>query len=316
MRILSDTHHQGLTESLKLLFSKRLGWELRFPAGMEWYPDFWNVYPHESTAIQYLERETEGAMGISLEEFKNTKFDVLLCSIPQHVPIWLKLKDLFQPEVKLIFQVGNVWAFDNSFPIKNILASAIIPDLPGFNTCTYHEEFDLNIFHYESPRSEKKIYNFVNCLGAVDLYKEDWELFLELERLIPDWEFRSYGGQNRDGWCNGPQEVAEKMREATFIFNVKKNGDGFGFTIHEAAAVGRPIITRASDYKGKLAEPLIHPATGILIDGLEPEEIANTIEYNYYERQNFSSEIYKAFKENVDFDKEEIKIRRFLDNLL
>lgn len=328
MKILSDRHHSGLAKSLIMLFQKRLGYELYFQKGMEWYPEFWALQPFKETAVQYLERELEGLPGVTLEEFKNTKFDALLCSVPQHVPMWIKLRDLYQPQAKLIFQVGNTWAFDNSFPIKNILASAAIPNLPGFNTVTYHEEFDLSIFKPQDPTTNKKIYSFINCLNVVDIYKKDWELFLDLEKLMPDWEFKSFGGQCRDGWFNGPQEVADKMKEATFIFNCKTNGDGYGFTLHEAAAMGRPIITRFSDYKDKLAEPLLTSFTSVLVDNRTPSQIAEQLEALVYFTQNkdiinsplnvesMGIAISKAFTENVDFDKEEVLIRDFLSKLV
>lgn len=315
MRILCDRHHSGLTDSLILLFQKRLGWDIYFQKGMEWYPEFWDLQPFKETAVQYLERELEGLPGITLEEFKKAKFDVLLCSVPQHVPLFIKLRDLYQPEAKLIFQVGNMWSFDSFFPIKNIMASAIIPDLVGFHTVSYHQEFDLNIFHNEPVKSNKKIYSFINCLNTVDLYKKDWELFLELERLLPEFEFRSFGGQTRDGAIWDRQELADKMREATLIYMVKSEGDGYGHSIHSAAAVGRPLITRYSDYKGKLAEPFMQWNMSINVENQTPEEIARQIR----EQENFEvmgQMIHEKFKEVVDFDKEELLIREFLANLV
>lgn len=318
MKILADRHHQGLTESLILLFGKRLGWEIFFQAGLEWYKEgFWNIYPHPSTAEQYLERELEGLPGITLEDFKNTKFDVLLCSIPEHVNIFLKLRDLYQPQAKLIFHVGNMWALDHYFPIKNILASAkmgILQAVVDFNILEYHQEFDLDIFHYKKVDNQKKVYSFINCLNTEELYKGDWELFLELEKLMPDWEFRSFGGQCRDGAIWDRKELADKMREATFIYQVKKNGDGYGHNVFAAAAIGRPLITRISDYKGKLAETLMRSRMTITIDYKTPPEIAEFI--SLAQAEIMGENIYTRFKEVVNFDEEEVLIRGFLDKLI
>lgn len=320
MRILSDSHHAGLTNSLILLFEKRLGYEIRFPAGMAWYPDFWALQPFESTARQYLERETEGVRGISLEEFKNTKFDILLCSVPQHVPMWIKLKDLYQPEAKLILQVGNMWTFDNNFPIKNILASAMVYPYQNFHILQYHQEFDLNIFKYSPPTQTKKIYSFINCLNTVELYKEDWELFLKLEAMLPDWEFKSFGGQCRDGAIAPDEEVAKLMSEADYIFMCKNKGDGYGHNIFKAAAMGKPLIVRKRDYDEKLAEPLIDFDTSITVDNATVETVANIISESWNGElitpEDRGKNIYKKFKENVNFDREEIDVRAFLDNLL
>lgn len=318
MKILADRHHSGLTDSLILLFQKRLGYEIWFQKGMDWYPDFWDLQPFRETAVQYLERELEGLPGITLEEFKKTQFDILLCSVPQHVPLFIKLRDLYQPDAKLIFQVGNAWTFDSFFPIKNIMASAVIPDLVGFHTISYHQEFPLDIFKYEPVKPTKKIYSFINCLNTVDLYKKDWELFLELEKLMPDWEFKSFGGQCRDGAIWDRQELADKMREATFIFQCKTDGDGYGHSIHSAAAVGRPLITRKYDYEGKLAEPLISDLfTSITVDGLGVEDIKHKIEQAYeLNLKPMSEQIRLVFERTVDFNKEETQIREFLTNLL
>lgn len=316
MKILCDRHHQGLTDSLILLFQKRLGWEIYFQKGMEWYPEFWNLQPFRDTAVQYLERELEGLPGITLEEFKSTTFDVLLCSVPQHVDMWIKLRDLYQPDAKLVFQVGNVWSFDDSFPIKNILASAVIPKLSTFNTVTYHQEFDLDIFRYQAPDVGKKIFSFINCLNTVDLYKKDWELFLELEKLMPDWEFRSFGGQCRDGAIWDRNELADKMRGATFIYQVKTDGDGYGHNIFSSAAIGRPLITRYSDYKDKLAETFMWWDMSINVENRTSQELVEDINRAYEQRVVMSKRIDTKFKETVDFDKEEGEIRVFLNNLI
>jgi hypothetical protein len=321
MRILSDRHHMGLTESLRLLFEKRLGHELYFQKGMEWYPEFWNLQPFKDTAIQYLERELEGVNGVTLDEFKNTKFDILIASIPQHIEPFKKLIELYQPQAKLIYQIGNQWNVDPNV-VKNIMASANIDIPAGVNGVIYHQEFDLDIFHYEPPKQGKKIYSFINCLNTVDLYRKDWELFLELERLMPDWEFKSFGGQCRNGAIWDRKELADKMREATFIFQCKTDGDGYGHNIFSAAAVGRPLITRRSDYIGKLAEPLVG-SYSIKVDIYSPEEIAKHIQqvHSAWDMQHeliledMSLGIYGKFNEVCDFDSEEQKIRTFLQNL-
>lgn len=321
MNILVDKHHESLFQSLILLFEKRLHWTLYTQAGMDWYHQkLWEVYPHPSTAEQYLLREVEKDHGITLEEFKNTKFDVLLCSIPQHVSIWLKLRDLYQPQAKLIMQIGNAWIFNDDFPIKNIMASAKIPYLPRFNYIKYHQEFDLNIFKYGEPQLNKNIYSFINCLNTADLFKKDWQFFQRLEYLMSDWNFKSYGGQCRDGVVNWNNEIADKMRESFFVYHCKSGGDGFGHVIHNAAAVGRPLIIRKSDYKRKLAEPLlIDGETCLIIDDKDPEEIANLLKLIYNNLniyQEMCQNVLNTFRRNVNFDEEFDDIQIFLANLI
>lgn len=330
MKILTDFHHASLLQSLVLLFEKRLGHELYRPIGMDWYTDgYWNVYPHPDTAKQYLLPGSVPVDGtpplnddlsrcITLEEFKKQKFDIIIASIPEHIEPFKKLIAFYQPQAKLIFQIGNAWNIPNN-SVRNVMASAVVTPPTQVNYVQYHQEFDTNIFRYEPIKNNRKIYSFINCLGTADLYRSDWALFLQLEKLMPDWEFKSFGGQCRDGWVLDGEELASKMREATFIFHCKTNGDGYGHIIHNAAAVGRPLITRHSDYKGKLAEPLIEDGVSTInVDNRTIEKIKESIEFIAGAPLGFKmgDSIRQKFEENVNFDKEEQEIRAFLQNLL
>jgi hypothetical protein len=346
MKILTDFHHHALLQSLILLFEKRLKNEIFRPIGLEWYEQgYWNVFPHPATAAQYLSKDQvykpidgtpplnqiiEQEKGIYLchdigeeipnkaidfKKFKETQFDILIASLPQHIEPFKKLISFYQPRAKLIYQIGNAWNIPRN-AVKNVMASAIVPDIPiQVNFVQYHQEFDLNTFYFTHPDPHsKKIYSFINCLNTVDLYKKDWELFLALEKLMPEWEFKSFGGQCRDGSINNNKVLADKTREATLIFHCKSEGDGMGHVIHNAAAVGRPLITRYSDYKGKLAEPLIQPYTAILVDQKTPEQIAQEI-IQLDHIVNYGKSIHQMFIENVDFNREVEEIRLFLEHL-
>lgn len=336
MNVFSDKHHQGLTKSLQMLFEGRLKSKLYTPIGIEWYPEFWKLNDIEATAKQFLENGSQPYpeysplthdRPITLEDFKNTKFDILIASVPQHIEPFKDLIRRYQPEAKLIFQIGNAWNIPNN-SVRNVMASAICLPPIQVNYIEYHQEFDLNIFHQEPIPMNKKIYSFINCLNTVDIYKKDWELFLELEKLMPDWEFKSFGGQCRDGSFATTQEVADKMREADFIFMCKTEGDGYGHNIFNAAAVGRPIITRLADYKGKLAEPLITHHSSVIVDGRNPQDIAEQIEaLDYFNGSadilnsslnsfKMGLNIYRLFKEHVNFEEEVKEIKKFIDRLI
>jgi hypothetical protein len=349
MKVFADFHHSSLFHSLMLLIENRLGGEIYRPIGIQWYDEgYWNVYPHIDTAKQYLQMQFAPIDGtiplneptrrsveqrglfsiedqqnstthkaITLSHFMDNKFDILIASIPQHIEPFKKLIRLWQPQAKLIYQVGNQWNVDSNI-VKNVMASANIVIPTGINGVIYHQEFDLKTFYYDLPNmASKKIYSFINCLNTSDLYKKDWELFLALEKLMPEWEFKSFGGQCRDGSIYDSKGLADKMREATFIFHCKTNGDGYGHVIHNAAAVGRPLITRKVDYIGKMASPLIHNLdTAITIDNLNPDGISERIRhYHEHSLLNMSEQIRHEFEINVDFIMEERKIRKFLENL-
>lgn len=330
MKVFTDFHHQSLFNSLIMLFEGRLGYEIYRPIGMEWFEkNYWRINGLRATAEQFLQFGAVPNDGtpplnesprrtITFEEFKDTPFDILVASIPQHVDPFKELILKFQPQAKLIYQIGNQWQV-NPKEVKNVMASAKVLIPQTVNGVIYHQEFDTNIFRHEPPQMQKKIYSFVNCLNTADLFKPDWELFCQLEALMPDWEFKSFGGQCRDGWCNGDEELANKMREAAFIFHCKTGGDGYGHVIHNAASVGRPLITRQQDYFDKLAQPLIEQASNIRVDNKTAAQIAEEID-NLYNDVNLYKKVCEtvntAFKRNVNFDREEQQIRKFLDNLV
>lgn len=336
MRVLTDFHHSSLLESLILLFERRLGYELYRQIGLEWFSEgFWKINNQEDTARQFLELGStpsdgtrplndptnplviDGCKVITLDAFKNSRFDILIASLPQHIEPFKKLIELYQPGAKLIYQIGNQWQV-SAKDVKNVMASAkvVIPD--SVNGVTYHQEFDINIFHYEAPQRNRKIYSFINCLSTADLFSSDWALFLQLERMMPEWEFKSFGGQCRDGNMQGAQALADKMREADFIFHCKTGGDGYGHIIHNAASVGRMLITREKDNFDKLAQPLVQQSNSIVVDGKTPSQIMDEITKSFEDPALFelnSSQMHKVFERNCNFDRESERIKKFLDQL-
>lgn len=270
---------------------------------------------------------------ITFEGFCAMDFDIVIASVPQHVERFKKLIATHKKNAKLIYQIGNAWTVEAALA-PNVMASAIINDVPeGINFIQYHQEFDLETFHppvkgdpirgsdlawnfYDlETMPEENIYSFVNVFQTFP----DFQMFEEVERRMPNWQFKSYGGQCRDGSANGTKEVAERMRESRFIWHTKAGGDGYGHVLYNTAAVGRPTINKASYYNGKMGqELLIDGETCINIDNLSIEEIVNKI--NYYSEPSRYAEmakrVYANFQQKVDFDKEAEKIKQFLDNLI
>lgn len=341
--ILTDFHHEGLLYSLLLLFEKRLGYNVYRPIGLEWFDeDFWAVHPSRDTAEQYLSLQTgyqpkDGThplnepvelqdgiyyvydkynhfnyKAITLEKFKEMPIDIVIASIPQHIHRLKRLISRYKPDAKFIYQIGNQWNVEGD--VKNIMASARISPPGDMNFISYHQEFDRTIFNFKEPKENKNIYSFMN----VPQNMKDYPLFLELERMMPEWKFNAFGGQARDGNMEGYQKLADKMAESRFIWHVKYGGDGYGHIIHNAAAVGRPAIVKREYYQGKLAEDLmIDGVTCIEIDGLTPEKIVEKIlYYNEPERyEKMCKATYENFKAKVNFDKEAEAIVTFLSHL-
>lgn len=354
MNVFADFHHASLLNSLIMLFEGRLGGNVYRPIGMEWAErGFWGVYDHPATQAQFLSldqgyRPADGSpplnlikevqdasfdqpqvyycrdiesdrtnKAITFETFCDIDIDIIIASVPQHIEPFKRLIRLHKPNAKLIFQVGNSWTTE-AFDAPNVMASAKVEgDVSNLNYVEYHQEFDLNVFRpnpldYWWP--EKEVNSFIN----VYQHFPDYPLFEEVERLMPDWKFNSFGGQCRDGSIPGSEKLAAKMREGMFGWHVKAGGDGFGHVLFNLAASGKPIITKKSYYAGTLGEKLmIDGETCINIDNMPANEIKAAIEW-FAEPKNYRQmceNVYANFREQVDFDADFEKIKAFIERL-
>ncbi len=351
MNVFTDFHHSALLRSLIILFEDRLGGQVYRPIGTEWAEQgFWKVYDHPATVQQYLTlaqgyRPIDGTpplnkfvedvklddpdlyicadpesesynKAITLEKFKTMKFDIVIASIPAHIAPFKKLIELYQPQAKLVFQVGNAWDY-GSMDVQNVLASTKPVEVPDhIHAVFYHQEFDLNIFKPEPFTKSRAIHSFVNILQGQAVTD-----FLKLEELLPDFTLKSYGAGNRDGIKNGVKEMARGINDADWVLHVKPGGDGYGHVIHNAFACGRPVITRKSDYLGCLAGDLmIDGVTCFDLDVHGTETVASLIRATQdYKNKPWLEEMGAAaharFREVVNFDREEKEIKEWLTKL-
>jgi hypothetical protein len=346
-KVFADLHHIDLYNSLQLLFEKRLGWELYRPIGLEWYhQNYWKIFPQADTAKQCLEysylvdlnqdnfdekippsmrlnenyRFEEGIFytldgtrdrvqrAITLEKFKETEFDIIISSVPAHIPIYNKLIENFQPKAKHIFQVGNSWG--RKAGVANILASTAPFNVPNdINACFYHQEFDLDIYKYEPPTEHNKVYSYIHYMKGKDQMNA-------LAAKLPDWHFRSFGAGMEDH-LTGPVKIAEQLKNSAFTFHFKPEGDGFGYTAHTTYACGRPAIIKGSHYAGKLAGELHEDGvTAIDLGKHGIDGTAKILQEMTEERHaELCENAYQRFCNVVDYDAEFQQIQRFLDNL-
>jgi hypothetical protein len=165
---------------------------------------------------------------------------------------------------------------------------------------------------------QNNITSFVNCFPSASIFDFDWHQFLEVEKSMPDFSFKSLGGGGRDGNANGQNEVADRMREAMFVWHVKFGGDGYGHIIHNAAAVGRPAIVRKSYYQHKMAETLMQDdLTCIAIDGLSVDQIIYKVRYysDPIRYKKMAECAHVLFTRNVNFDEEADQIGSFFESI-
>lgn len=350
MRVLADFHHQALYHSLYLLFEKRLGWELYRPIGKEWWEQgFWKVYDHPHTAEQFLglHQGTEVPMDVHgqplpeterknlhykvedgvyyiqdltygtthralrLEKFKNMEFDILLSSIPQHINPFNQLIASYQKNAKHIFQIGNSWSHVPG--VNNILASC---SLNGLNinhnqhVVFYHQEFDLEVFKYVSPK-------FHNIVNSYVHYMKNPQHMIDTVSKLPGWTATTYGA-GMQLQLQSADAVATALKNSAFTWHNKPEGDGFGHVIHSSYACGRPAVYWGSQYKGKAAGDLLeHGVTGIDAEQIPLSSLH--LELQKYAQPDTHKKMcenaFNRFREVVDFDMEFERIKLFLEHL-
>lgn len=354
MKVLADFHHDDLFYSLQLLFENRLGWELYRPIGLEWYTEgYWNVYPHIDTAKQFLATdqatnkpkdirgnplsnreclnanytEADGiyyivsptkpdvvSRAITLQKFKDTQFDIIVSSIPNHIEPFNRLIAQFQPKAKHIFQVGNAWGHLPG--VKNIMASTSPFSAPDINTCFYHQEFRLDWFKYEPPQEHKTVNSYIHWMNGK-------ELIDNLRVKLPDFKFVTYGAGMEQSIC-ATQDIANTMINSAFTWHYKPEGDGYGHVLHNSFACGRPVIIVSKYYTGKLGGQLLVPdKTCIEFIGNNVSTGLNNLAQNLRKYSHpdiharMCEQTYSKFKETVNFDYEYQNILRpFLDRLV
>lgn len=342
MVVFSDRHHGALTYSLQLLFEKRLGHELYFPIGMEWFDaGYWKIgdpYPNpRDTAQQYLNTEhlgyqpykhinantTEQEEGlykvydpvhevflncITLDRFKKMEIDIVISSYQPHDESFARLIREFKPRAKHIAQMGNTM---QTTDVANVMCSTKPYPTNGKNVVFYHQEINTYPFVEPDPKC-KKIKSFVNVLPQpeiFDLYKSQ----------LRDFEVKAYGASCPDGTISGEKNLIAEMRDSTFGFHNKPGSDGFGHVIFNWFNVGRPVIVNYEEYKSQLAGELLIPDQTCI--SLDSGDGFNRIieKIRYYSQADIHKEMceraYKRFREVVDYEAETERIKEFLNNL-
>lgn len=348
MKVLADFHHDSLWTALHLLFEKRLGWELYRPFDMAWFDEgYFRLYgdlskddPYRWLAELYLKdiiftKDGQTGYGLetrmgcidyprfnlaSLKRAKEMDFDIVVCTINENEEYFAKFAKEFCPKAKLVRITGNMYDEVNHELYSNLMASDIssYEMYKGKHKVLFRQEFDLNLFKYAPPENTHNFYSFLNGLRAEETEPGIYSIWLELLHLLPEFKFKTYGGKCENGRIFSKRKLIEKMLEASFLYHVKRI-DGYGHIIHNAFALGRPVVTCYEHYKGKMAEPLLEDGeTAIFTDGRSNQLIADIIrkKANIEELTRMAENCRRRFEENVNFDEEFLEIKKFLEELV
>lgn len=346
MRVLMDFHHHDLWESMELLCA-RLGWELYRPMGMEWFNEgYWNFerqWHGDAVAKQYLEPWGSDVDGLrydtshqryiklwTLEEARAYKPDIVIASVAHNHEGLAR----FASEVGATFglQLGNV----RFAPIEMNedrwdlaafgLVTSIMPGPITKPSVVYHQEFDLDDFHYEPPNRNEQftVASFVNCFPE---NPDGYAQFRATAAVAPEMEWQVYGSYGQvptDEFSCGNldrcSDVGDRMRASDIAWHTKQWSDGFGHVIHNWFAVGRPVLGYQSYYQSQLAGPLWDEGvTSFDLTDRSPDYAASIIRMlrDDPDRHRAMSEAAaKRFREVVNFDAEEQAIRAMFAQVL
>jgi len=334
MNIFTEWHHGGLFHAQQMLWEKRLGWKLFGPVGTQWVQEgFWKLSALPDTIMQYLsplvcEKRPDGFFyyhdkgedidqrRLTLDQFKEMKIDVILCTLAEHEYSFRELRDKYQPQAKYIRLSGNVGEQVNWDNFDNFIDTTGLYRPPeNKNTVCIGQEFPLDTFGWAPPVKHKTIKNFMNQLSesnALPIWKK-------IKELLPDFEFKMHGSNGDDKMIDGLPALGDAMRDMSFLFQVKHHGEGFGHVIHNAYSVGRPAIAMMEFYKGKLASRfLIDDFSAILIDDKDWPTLVKKI--RYWSEPEKHLEMCKnargLFEKYVNFDDDEKKFRVFLERVM
>jgi glycosyltransferase involved in cell wall biosynthesis len=118
--------------------------------------------------------------------------------------------------------------------------------------------------------------NLPGLIRAFSLLESDAELVLvgprgwneDLDRLVGDLPMTRRERIHRLGWV--PHDDLEALYAAATVMCFPSLLEGFGFPVVEAMAQGTPVVTS----QGTSTEELVVDGSGLLIDPLQPEQIA------------------------------------------
>lgn len=332
-KVFADLHQDDLYYSLWLLFVKRLGGELYRPTGFEWFKNGYWKYSQDMQVVEQYLRTPDDVINrgdhfeiyerkhnyyhkaLTFEQFLEKDIDLIIASVNQHEAPYKDLQMRYKPHAKFIRQVGNVHDNVDMNICKNLLISTAPFKIPSdVNAIFYHQEFELSTFKFEPARAYNRITNLMNCLPD----SVDFPTWKEYKSSLSDYDWKMFGILGDDGIIGTEQGVADAIRDASFIWHLKRQADGFGHVIHNAFACGRPPIVKASYYAGQLAGALMED--GVTCIDLDKRSTPDNVKYirEMSKPENYtpmSQNAYGRFISCVDYNYELENIKGFLERL-
>jgi len=270
---------------------------------------------HAGRFAVYDPGKTSSHLACTRGWFLEHDFELLICSLPQHLPIFDRLAAHQRArgvDCQVVMQVGNEWDL-SPYVGRKLLASLRPRDLPGVDVCWYHQEFESDtLFRHDEPDPwfEPTVTCFMNVLAEQD---PGARVFAALERAAPEFRWLSYGGQCRDGCMTGHAEMAQALRSTMAVLHPKLV-EGYGHVLYNAYAVGRPVLVFRDALSRFLCDELLQPGTFVdLGQGVEHTVTClRSLAVNPESLAEASHRCRAAFDAAVDFAAEAERIAQWL----
>ena len=318
--------------ALQMLFEDRLGIEVYTPVGYEWFDEgYWRFgeqHYGRDLANQYLgidakyERWNDFHVTfdpahpdrmircVTRDEFRALgDWTHIVASVQDNQAGFKRLAD--EVGAKYVYQVGNTrQQVDWGLHPLAIVSSEVPVQGDGV---VIHQPFDhVNDFRYRDPdEAQDHISSFVNLMPKL----VDWPLWLGYQTYLPEWTTRVYGIDGPDGNLHPVSAIADAMAASAFGLHLKPTGDGFGHILHNWAAVGRPLVGKASYYDGQLGRRFWQDGvTCIDLNQRTPEENAALIRDVWADRPRYRAmcEAIRAEFDKIDWEAEAESVRALL----
>lgn len=324
-RVFADWHHPALWESLRILLEERFGWQLYSPIGEDWTRAGWRfahngwkpadylVWPDAVDRGTHFERvdpeypETARKL-VTVSQANAMRWDFVLSSVPAHQRTFADLARRWR--ARYIVQAGNAkHPLDRS--IRSVVLASTLAVPRGQNVIHYHQEFDRRVFSFTLATELRAVSSLMLRLESTSC---DWRWLAD----SPDvrWSAIDALDEHAAGYLSPASAIAERMRQSGWIWHDKRIGDGYGHIIHNAAAMGRPLIGHASHFAGQMGAPLWRDLeTCIDLDRHPPERalrLFRAISADPDWHASISAEILATFDRLVDFAAEAERIRAAL----
>lgn len=358
MNIFCDLHHDGLARSMFYLFGDRLDHSIKFP-GKDmaaqsddfWAPMFPSQWQKKMGGIPAKTWKGNGG-AVSLEEFMDTDWDMWLLTRLESLSILDRLDHPKKAKVALMAQAGNEhtpydWgrirlllsSDEDTFRMAPVGVERILtgqelgrhfstgykpiegPEMRVVNTFinNIRGQACSNTWHPNTAENGA----CVHCGGPVchQEHTNLWDLWRETGETLGGYTFNAYGHSN-DGLFGGinvtDKDLPGYYASGALTWHVK-GFDGWGHSLLQSIACGRPVIVERRFYRYRTAGNYLIPGVTCFLTDYDVTSCQSTIIHateTLEMCQRYSERCRKAAEGLFDWEHEAWRVQTWLDKHL